>query len=129
MSNFSENESSYLFGGISGVTLPVESFSLGEGLELMQTFSHLFSANMMAFAPPGPDGYLPAPWKAAKGGSGYDITVEICAPPKTNLGNSFDAKEIIWWVAALLRLVRYAAEHFEQIANGAAMAALTTNGT
>lgn len=107
MSNASENESGYLFGGISGVTLPVASFSLGEGIELRQTFSHLFSANMMAFAPPGPEGYHPAPWKAAKGGFGYDIAVEICAPSKTSLGESFDAKEIIWWVAALLRLARY----------------------
>lgn len=66
VSNASENESGYLFGGISGVTLPVASFSLGEGIELRQTLSHLFSANMMAFAPPGPEGYHPAPWKAAK---------------------------------------------------------------
>ena len=107
MSNASENEADYLFGGVSGVTLPVASFPLGEGIELRQTFSHLFSANMMAFAPPGPEGYHPAPWKAAKGGFGYDIAVEICTPSQTSLGESFDAKEIIWWIAALLRLARY----------------------
>lgn len=102
-----ENKSDYLFGGVTGVTLPVASFSLGEGIELRQTFSHLFSTNMMAFAPPGPEGYHPAPWKAAKGGFGYDIAVEIRAPSQTSLGESFDASEIIWWIAALLRLARY----------------------
>jgi hypothetical protein len=107
MRNISDKEAGYLFGGISGVTLPMESFSLGEGIELRQTFSHLFSANIMAFAPPGPEGYHPAPWKAAKGGFGYDIAVEICAPPRTSLGESFDAREIIWWIAALLRLTRF----------------------
>jgi len=61
----------------------------------------------MAFAPPGPEGYHPAPWKAAKGGFGCDIAVDICTPSKTSLGESFDAKEIIWWIAALLRLARY----------------------
>lgn len=97
----------YLFGGVCGVTLPVKSFSLGDGVELRQTFAHLFSANMMAFSPAGPKGYHPAPWKAARGGFGYDIKVEIRAPRQTSLGESFDAKETIWWIAALLRLARF----------------------
>lgn len=107
MNDISDKEPGCLFGGVFGVTLPMESFSLGEGVALRQTFSHLFSANMMAFAPPGPEGYHPAPWKAAKGGFGYDIAVEICAPPRTSLGESFDARETIWWIAALLRLARF----------------------
>lgn len=107
MNDVPNGKSSYLYGGIAGVKLPVDSFALGEGVELRQTYSHLFSANMMAFAPPGPKGYHPAPWKAAKGGFGYDIEVEICAPERTTLGESFDAKETIWWIAALLRLARY----------------------
>jgi hypothetical protein len=107
MNSTSDKGTGYLFGGLSGVTLAVETFSLGEGVELRQTFSHLFSANMMAFSRPGPQGYHPAPWKAAKGGFGYDIEVEICAPPRTSLGESFDAKETIWWIAALLRLATF----------------------
>lgn len=107
MINVSDKEAGCLYGGVSGVTLPMESFSLGEGVELRQTFSHLFSANMMAFSPPGPKGYHPAPWKAAKGGFGYDIAVEICAPPRTSLGEAFDARETIWWIAALLRLASF----------------------
>lgn len=102
-----QEEFGLLYGGISGVKLAVESFAIGEGIELRQTYCHLFSANMTAFAPPGPEGYHPAPWKAAKGGFGYDIEVEIRAPARTTLGNSFDARETIWWIAALLRLARY----------------------
>ncbi|MES2822483.1 MAG: hypothetical protein V4732_02695 [Pseudomonadota bacterium] len=107
MSKNANEEPNYLYGGIAGIKLPVESFVIGEGVELRQIYSHLFSANMMAFAPPGPEGYHPAPWKAAKGGFNYDIEIEIRAPNKTTLGESFDAKEIIWWIAALMRLARF----------------------
>ena len=102
-----EHKTNYLYGGISGVKLEVDSFSLGEGIEIRQTFSHLFSTNMMAFSPPGPQGYHPAPWKAAKGGFSYDIEVEIRAPQQTSLGKTFDGEEIIWWIAALLRIAQY----------------------
>jgi hypothetical protein len=107
MENNAKEESGYLYGGISGIRLAVGSFALGEGVELRQTYCHLLSANMMAFAHPRPEGYHPAPWKAARGGFGYDIEVEIRAPAQTTLGKSFDAKEIIWWIAALLRLARF----------------------
>jgi hypothetical protein len=62
---------------------------------------------MMAFTRPGPKGHHAAPWKAAKGGFSYDIEAEIRVPFRTSLGESFDAKEIIWWVATLLRLARF----------------------
>lgn len=108
MDNLAKNSAcptqKYLYGGVSGVDLGVEYFDLGEGVEIRKTYAHLFSANMMAFAPPGPKGYHPAPWKAAKGGFGYDICAEIRAPERTSLGESFDARETIWWIAALLRL-------------------------
>lgn len=96
-----------MYGGIAGVQLPVESFMIGEGIELRRTYCHLFSTNMTAFSRPGPEGFHPAPWKAAKGGWSYDIEVEICAPAQTPLGSSFDATETIWWIASLLRLARY----------------------
>lgn len=35
------------------------------------------------------------------------IRVEIRAPSRTSLGESFDAKETIWWIAALLRMARF----------------------
>src|SRR5262245_61524183 len=101
------DQPNYLYRGISGVELSVECFALGEGVEFRQTYAHLFSANMMAFARPGPEGYHLAPWKAAKGGFGYDIEAEIRASMHTSLGETFDANEIIWWIAALLRVTSF----------------------
>ena len=97
----------YFYGGVSGVTLASDSFDLGEGVEIRQTFAHLFSANMMAFARPEPGRHHPSPWRAAKGGFAYDIEAEIRAPSRTSLGASFDAKETIWWIAALLRMAHF----------------------
>lgn len=97
-------EPSFLYGGLTGISIPVASFPLGEGIELRQTYAHLFSANMMAFKKPESGRHHPAPWKAARGGYAYDIEVEIRAPQITSLGESFDAKETIWWIAALLRM-------------------------
>lgn len=107
MKNSVNSTQKFLYGGVSGVQLAIERFDLGEGVEIRKTYAHLFSANMMAFERAGPGGYHPAPWKAAKGGFGYDIGAEIRAPERTSLGASFDAKETIWWVAALLRLARF----------------------
>ncbi|MGD1155987.1 MAG: hypothetical protein ABSA41_09180 [Terriglobia bacterium] len=101
-----EEEIRFLYGGISGVELAAESFELGEGVVLRRTYAHLMSPCIMAFARPGPHRYHPGPWKAAKGGFGYDIEVEVRSPPRTCLGDSFDARKTIWWIAALLRLAK-----------------------
>lgn len=94
----------YLYAGISGVELETDSFDLGEGVTLKRTYAHLFSTYMMAFSPPGLKGYHPAPWKAAKGGFGFDIVIELRVPDKPSLSDSMDARETIWWIAALLRV-------------------------
>jgi hypothetical protein len=95
-----------LYGGFSGVEMIQDSFDLGEGVLLRRTYAHLMSPCLMAFAPPGPQGHHPAPWKAAKGGYGFDIKVEVRVPHKTPLSEYFDARETIWWIAALLRLAK-----------------------
>jgi len=100
-------KSDFLYGGITGVKLPVETFDLGEGLELRQTYCHLFSTNMMAFARPKEESHHPGPWKPARGGFAFDIEIELRVPNKTSLGDSFDAKDLIWWISALLRMTNY----------------------
>lgn len=107
MSTDVSTKTEFLYGGVSGVTLATDCFDLGEGVEIRQTFAHLFSANMMAFVRPEPGRHHPPPWRAAKGGFAYDIEAEIRAPTRTSLGESFDAKETIWWIAALLRMARF----------------------
>ena len=94
------------FAVISGAQLGTESYDLGEGVVLKRTYAHLLSPCMMAFARPGPKDYHPAPWKAAKGGFGFDIEIEIMVPSAPILGSNIDSRETIWWIAALFRIVQ-----------------------
>jgi len=68
-----------LFGGLFGVSLPNGSLELMPGLELHQTFAHLFATPMVAFAPPpNPRAPHPPPWHATHNGSVAEtITVEL----------------------------------------------------
>jgi hypothetical protein len=100
-------QQSYVYAGISGVTLEPETFDLGEGVVLSQTYAHLMSPCIMAFARPGPQGHHPAPWKPAKGGFSFDIQIELKVPSSTCLSDSFTAKDTIWWIAALLRVLQW----------------------
>jgi len=93
-----------LFGGICGVPLSVPDFTICDGLLIRQTFAHVMAPYLLAFAPPKKRGAPhPAPWKSARGGLGFDVTVEImltenCRP------TGFDRINTLWWVLALLRL-------------------------
>ena len=93
----------YLYAGLSGTTLSVDTFDLGRDVQLVATYAHLMSPYIVAFAPAGPQGYHPAPWQAATGGAGFDITIELRVPNASLIGN-LDASELIWWIAALLRI-------------------------
>jgi hypothetical protein len=95
-----------MFGGIMNVELAELSFDLGSGVRLERTFAHLMSVNLMAFAPAKEGGVHPAPWKAAKGGFGYDISVEIQVPTGGILPGSLQPREAIWLIAALVRLAK-----------------------
>jgi hypothetical protein len=98
--------SSFIFGGIMNVKLADPSFDLGGGIQLRQTFAHLMSVNMMAFAPPKEERHHPGPWKAARGGFGYDIHVEIQVPIDGDRSGTVQAMDKIWLFAALVRLAR-----------------------
>ena len=63
--------------GISGSTLPVEQFDLGHGVGLHRTYAHFMSPCLMAFAPAQEGKFHPGPWRAAKGGFSFDITIEL----------------------------------------------------
>jgi hypothetical protein len=91
-----------LYAGIAGASLAVEKADLGHGVTITQTYAHLMAPFMMAFAPAPPGKPHPAPWRAAKGGFGFDITVQVEAPP--HLPVPLDQKDTLWLLAALLRL-------------------------
>jgi hypothetical protein len=96
-----------VYAGISGVTLEPDTFDLGDGVMLSRTYAHLMSPCLMAFAPPGPHGHHAAPWKAAQGGFGFDIHIELKVPSSTCLSGKFEAEETVWWIAALLRVLQW----------------------
>ena len=66
-----------IYAGLSHVTYHGESVDLGHGVVLRSTYAHLFAANMMAFARAANGEAHPTPWRAARGGFGYDIQVEL----------------------------------------------------
>jgi hypothetical protein len=63
--------------------------------------------HMMAFARAEPGKPHPPPWRAAKGGVAYDITVELAIPNDASLPGGLNAKDTAWWIAALLRIAGY----------------------
>jgi hypothetical protein len=70
-----------LYAGLSGLDLGIDSFDLGGGVSLNQTYAHLMSPFIMAFKPaPVGGGHHPAPWKAVRGSQGFDVTSELHVP-------------------------------------------------
>jgi hypothetical protein len=92
-----------IYGGLTGFTLPTESFELLPGLTLQQTFVDTFGARMMAFAPPKQGEAHPAPWAAVSGGSSFECRVQLCIMDG-GTPDGFSPNMTAWLVAALLRL-------------------------
>jgi hypothetical protein len=97
-----------LYAGLSHVTHDGEPFDLGHGIILSSTYAHLFAANMMAFGRATKGKPHPAPWRAARGGFGYDIEVELAVPTGQKLPGGLSSEDAVWLIAALLRLAEYA---------------------
>jgi hypothetical protein len=93
-----------LYAGIAGVSMSVNEFDFGKGVVLKETYAHIMTPYLAAFAPAKPDCHHPGPWKTVSGG-GFDITVELYVPLELVLQDWFDRINTVWWFAALLRLV------------------------
>lgn len=93
-----------VYGGLSHVEMADVEFDLGDNVFIRKTFAHLFAPFMMAFKPPGKYGHHDGPWKAAKGGFGFDILVEIEMPEVEEFKSVFDKEEMIWIIASLIRI-------------------------
>lgn len=93
-----------LYGGLSGLALETDRFDLGHGVVISVTYAHLMSHFVMAFAPAQPGKHHPGPWKPATGsGVEIDVTGELLVPKTCNC-QFLDNLNLIWWIAALLRL-------------------------
>lgn len=96
-----------LYAGLSHVRYDGDPIDLGHGVILRSTYAHLFASNIMAFAR-APEGKPhPAPWRAAGGGYGYDILIELAVPKDEALPGGLNADDTVWLIAALLRLAEH----------------------
>jgi hypothetical protein len=93
-----------LYAGIAGVSLPVDQIDFGEGITFKKTYAHIMAPYLAAFTPAESGKPHPAPWKAVSGGMGFDIEAELYVPPDFSLPNWFDRVNTIWWFVALIRL-------------------------
>lgn len=92
------------YAGISGLPMNGNSFDLGHGVSIRQTYIHLFAEFMAAFSPPAAPGKPhPGPWKATRGGSSFDITAELAVPAEAaaKFGSS---DHVAWAIVFALRL-------------------------
>jgi len=92
-----------IYAGLSGLQLEGDEIELGEGVVLRRTYAHLMAGCLMAFAPAPPGKTHPAPWKAAYGGSGFDVVAELLVPKRTRAALD-DRIALARLVVALLRL-------------------------
>ena len=92
-----------LFGGISGVELQSKDYQIAKGISLRTVFAHVMAPYILAFARAPAGQPHPGPWRAASGGLGFDVTVQLAIPTNCR-PTGFDRLNTIWWTVSLLRL-------------------------
>lgn len=89
--------------GLANLNLEDEFYDLGEGIILRQVYAHLFASFMLAFNKPTGSGPHPGPWKAARGGLGFDFSAELIVPH--NIEERFGSKiDVVNTILFLIRL-------------------------
>lgn len=96
---------SAVYGGVAGGSLAMEQFDVAEGLTIRQTFAHVMSPYLIAFAKPDDSSKPhPGPWRPASGGNGFDVCIEVALAERASPAN-FDRINSVWWTLSLLRLM------------------------
>lgn len=93
-----------VFAGLAGVPLNVDRFDLGSGVIAERTFAHLMAPFMLAFKPASPGQPHPTPWRAAHGGLGFDMLIQLSNPASLENESPLGQHGTLSWVVALMRL-------------------------
>jgi hypothetical protein len=92
-----------IHAGLSNIDVDFKQLDLGNGLLLRQTYAHLMAPFLMAFGRPEPGKPHPTPWKAALGGLGFDVTVELILPRDADTGSPHRV-DVVRIINALIRM-------------------------
>lgn len=92
-----------LYGCITGINLPTETFVIAPGIALRRGVFEVFSAPLMAFKEAPAGSSTPGPWVAIHGGFSFKSRVELVIEDLSAL-DGFAPSQAAWLIAALLRL-------------------------
>ena len=92
-----------IHAGLSGIDVEFKQLDLGSSVLLRQTYAHLMAPFLVAFRRAEPGKAHPPPWKAALGGLGLDVTLELVIPTGVDTGSAHRV-DIVRMIAALIRM-------------------------